>query len=63
LFDYLEEVNAKYPQKDPLYDEAAEREHLKRVEEKQMPNLERQRMRFLSPDFDPGNKCWGVRCN
>ncbi|MGM0530879.1 MAG: sulfatase [Bacteroidota bacterium] len=59
LFDYLEEVNAKYPRKDPQYDEELERAHLKRVEEKQMPNLERQRKRFLSPDFDPENNWWG----
>ncbi len=47
LFDYLEKVDAKYPQRDPQYDEAAEREHLKRVEERRMPQLENQRWQFL----------------
>ncbi len=59
LFDYLEKVDAKYPQKDQQYDEAAEREHLKRAEERRMPQLENQRLQFLSPDFDPGNNWWG----
>ena len=59
LFTYLEEVGAKYPVRDPLYDEAAERARLKRIEQNRMQQLENQRKRFLSPDFDPGNNWWG----
>lgn len=59
LFAYLEEVGARYPEHDPLYDEAKENEHLERVATKHLQHLENQRMRFLQPDFDPGNNWWG----
>lgn len=59
LFDYLDDVSAKYPQKDTLYDEALEHSYLKRVEEEKIPYFEKRRLRFLSPDFDPKNNWWG----
>ncbi|WP_235941027.1 sulfatase [Cyclobacterium roseum] len=59
LFDYLEEVGALYPEKDPQYDPAKEQEYLDRVRNVRMPALEKQRMEFLSRDFDPGNNWWG----
>ena len=59
LFDYLEQVGARFPEKDPLYNEVAERAHLQRIRENRMPALEQQRLNFLSPDFDPGNNWWG----
>lgn len=59
LFDYLDSVNALYPSKDPIYDEAVEKAYLKHVRQVRLTNLEEQRLRFLSKDFDPGNNWWG----
>jgi len=59
LFDYLNEVGARYPTQDPEYDGAKEHVYLKNVIEKKWPQLEAQRMKFLSKDFDPNNNWWG----
>ena len=59
LFDYLEDVGARFPEKDPEYDAEKEKLHLKKVENERLPKLEKQRIRFLSKDFDPGNNWWG----
>jgi len=59
LFDYLHEVNAKFPSFDPEYDAEAQQKFLKRLEEKKMPALEKQRKKMLSEEFDPGNNWWG----
>lgn len=61
LFNHLEEVGAKFPKKDPLYEEELERKHLKNVRENMLPRLEKQRLEFLSKDFDPGNNWWGSK--
>ena len=59
LFDYLTEVGAKYPSPDPAYSEAETKAYLYKIEHEKMPALEKQRMNFLSVDFDPNNKWWG----
>lgn len=59
LFDYLEKVGARYPERDPQYDPERERQRLRNIEENQMRNLENQRRKFLSEDYDPGNDWWG----
>ncbi|MCF8379716.1 MAG: sulfatase [Bacteroidales bacterium] len=59
LFDYLEEVGAKYPIKDPIYNSVLEEEYLKQISTVKIQNLENQRLKFLSPDFDPENNWWG----
>ncbi len=59
LFEYLEEVGAIYPTPDPEYDAEKEAAYLQDVKTSRMDNLERQRLRFLSGDFDPGNDWWG----
>ena len=59
LFDYLNEVGAKFPTKDPEYNSEKEKEHLQKVIKERLPQLEKQRLDFLSKDFDPGNKWWG----
>ena len=59
LFDYLEKVGARFPERDPLYDEEAERERLERIARVRMSKLEEQRLQVLSPDFDPQNDWWG----
>ncbi|MEX0983065.1 MAG: sulfatase [Bacteroidales bacterium] len=59
LFGYLDAVGAKFPVHDPLYDEALEEAYLVKVHNVRLPQLEAQRMKFLSKDFDPGNNWWG----
>ena len=59
LFGYLNEVGARFPEKDPMYDAALEKQHLARIRTELMPRLEKQRLQFLSKDFDPGNNWWG----
>lgn len=59
LFDYLEEAGAKFPKPDPEYDAKKEEEYLKKVVSVRMPKLEKQRLDFLSNDYDPGNNWWG----
>lgn len=59
LFDYLKEVEAKYPTPDSLYSEAKTREYLYKLVHEKMPALEKQRMNFLSDKFDPNNHWWG----
>ena len=61
LFSYLNEVGAKFPEKDPEYDSGKEKEYLQNVINKRWPQLEKQRLEFLSKDFDPGNNWWGSR--
>jgi arylsulfatase A-like enzyme len=59
LFAYLNEVGARFPEKDPEYNEELEKQHLERVRTVRMPQLEKQRLEFLSKDFNPGNNWWG----
>ncbi len=59
LFEFLNDNNARYPRKDPTYVLENEQTYLKEIEENLLPHLERQRMIFLSKDFDPGNEWWG----
>jgi arylsulfatase A-like enzyme len=61
LFTYLNEVGARFPEKDPEYSEKLEKEHLKRIRTVRMPQLEKQRLEFLSKDFAPGNNWWGSK--
>lgn len=61
LFKYLNEVNAKFPVKDPMYDAGKEAQHLDRIKNQLMPKLEEKRLLYLSKDFDPGNKWWGSK--
>ena len=59
LFNYLDEVGAKFPQKDPEYDPQKEKEYLQQVINQRLPRLEKQRLDYLSKDYDPGNNWWG----
>jgi len=61
LFRYLDNVGAKYPVKDPEYSREAERRYLENVEKNMLPRLEKQRLHYLSNDFDPGNNWWGSK--
>lgn len=59
LFSYLKEVGARFPQPDPLYNAQKEKEYLQKVRTERLPQLEKQRLNFLSEYFDPGNNWWG----
>lgn len=59
LFSYLNEVGARYPEKDPEWTVEKEKAYLENVIKKRWPQLEKQRLDFLSNDFDPGNNWWG----
>ncbi len=61
MFSYLNEVGAKYPEHDPQYDAEAEMKYLETIENKNMPGLERQRLEFLSENYNPGNNWWGSK--
>jgi hypothetical protein len=58
LFEYLEEVGALFPRKDPLYDAQKEQAYLQSIENELLPRLEEKRLHILSPDFDAGD-WWG----
>ena len=59
LFSFLRETGAKFPLKDPQYNAQKETEYLMKVKTERLPQLEKQRLNFLSEDFNPGNNWWG----
>ncbi|MBN1480691.1 sulfatase [candidate division KSB1 bacterium] len=59
LFNYLSDVGARYPEKDPAWRAELEAQHLEKIRTQLWPQLEQQRLEFLSKDFDPGNNWWG----
>ena len=59
LFVMLDEMGARFPTKDPIYNAEKEKEYLQRIVNNRLPNLEKQRMNFLSKNFDPKNSWWG----
>ena len=61
LFTMLNEMGARYPEKDPTWTAEKEKTHLENIISKRWPALEKQRMDFLSKDFDPGNNWWGSK--
>ena len=61
LFAMLNEMGARFPESDPEHSAEKEQEYLDQVINKRWPSLEKQRMDFLSKDFDPGNMWWGSK--
>jgi arylsulfatase A-like enzyme len=59
LFGYLDGVGARFPVPDPEYDPEKEAARMENIRTERMQQLEQQRLRFLSEDFDPGNHWWG----
>jgi len=59
LFAMLNEMGARFPVNDPEYSAVKEQQHLEQIITKRWPQLEKQRMDFLSNEFDPGNSWWG----
>ncbi len=61
LFQYLKEVGAKFPVKDPEYSSDAETKYLEDIAKSLLPQLEQERRNMLSKDFDPKNDWWGSK--
>ncbi len=61
LFDYLAAVGARFPEKDPEYSAEDEKNYLEGIVKNRLPQLEKQRLYFLSKDFDPKNNWWGSK--
>ncbi len=61
LMTYLKSVNARFPKPDPNYDPEKASEQQTYRETTLLENLEKQRLDYLSKDFDPGNNWWGSK--
>ncbi|TBN02936.1 DUF4976 domain-containing protein [Hyunsoonleella flava] len=61
LMAWLTYVGAKYPTKDHLFDEIKQDRRLQTIISKKLPNLEQQRLEFLSLDFEPNKDWWGSK--
>ena len=59
LFVMLDEMGARFPTKDPTWTAEREAAYLEKIVNNRWPALEKQRMNFLSKDFDPKNNWWG----
>jgi arylsulfatase A-like enzyme len=59
LFEYLSDVGAKFPKKDPEYNPEKEKNYLENIIKNRLPNLEKQRLDILSKTYNPGNNWWG----
>jgi hypothetical protein len=59
LFNYLSNVGARFPQKDPEYNAEAEKLYKQTIVDKLLPGLEKQRKEMLSPDYKPNPDWWG----
>ncbi|EOR93808.1 Arylsulfatase [Arcticibacter svalbardensis MN12-7] len=59
LLNWLKEVGAQYPKKDPLYDAAKEKDAVSKSMEKNIKQLEEQRRNMLNKDWKPNKDWWG----
>ncbi|GGD04412.1 sulfatase [Hyunsoonleella pacifica] len=59
LLTWLNEVNAKYPITDTEFNQDKRKKRLQSLVDKKLPNLEKQRLEVLSPDFEPNMDWWG----
>ncbi len=58
LSQYLKSVGARLPENDPQYSAEDEKKTYQDVVNKRLPQLEKQRLNYLSEDFDPKNSWW-----
>ena len=61
LRNWLDEVGANMAQKDSEYNEELDQQRHKNIISELWPELERQRLDFLSEDFEPNNDWWGSK--
>ncbi|XOV91661.1 MAG: sulfatase [Bacteroidota bacterium] len=61
LIEWLNSVGAKYPEPDLEFDQEKSDERKAFIVNERWPNLERQRIQMLSPDYQPNKDWWGSR--
>ncbi|MBC6999148.1 sulfatase [Cytophaga sp. FL35] len=61
LLNWLEEVGANYPNPDNKYNDELAIQRFKNTVEKRLPELEKERLDFLDPNFSPNNDWWGSK--
>ncbi|GAA4281322.1 sulfatase [Gaetbulibacter aestuarii] len=61
LMDWLQSVNAKFPEKDPEFDSIKRARRDENILEKMLPKLEKERLEMLSKDFQPNKDWWGSK--
>ena len=59
LFDYLKNVDARFPEQDPEYDAEAEKQYKQNIIDELWPRLEKQRINMLSIEYKPNADWWG----
>lgn len=59
LMDWLMEVDANMAQEDSEYDEELDRQRHNTIVNELWPKLEKQRLDYLSEDFEPNDDWWG----
>ncbi|MEM9887878.1 MAG: sulfatase-like hydrolase/transferase [Bacteroidota bacterium] len=59
LMNVLEEMGARFPARDSLYDAGLEQQYLEQIRTELLPRLEERRLHFLSKNFNPENDWWG----
>ncbi len=59
LMTWLKEVNAQFPEPDPMYDEEKAEERRAYIVNELLPRLESQRLEMLSADYRPNDDWWG----
>lgn len=61
LKNWLESVDAKYPEKDTEFNLKKRANYEKMIREKRLVNLEKERKKMLSKDFSPNKNWWGSK--
>lgn len=61
LFSWLEIVDAKFPELDPKFNVTKRAIYDKKIREKRLPNLEKERKKLLSKNFKPNKNWWGSK--
>ncbi len=59
LFSYLNDVGAKFPKEDTEHNTQKEQEYYNKMKKQKLLELEKQRLYYLSKNFNPGNNWWG----
>jgi arylsulfatase A-like enzyme len=61
LKNWLESVNAKYPEKDNQFNIEKRKAYDARIANKLLPKLEKERMEMFSKDYQPNEDWWGSK--
>ncbi|MCM4168352.1 Ulvan-active sulfatase [Arenibacter antarcticus] len=61
LTEWLQEVGAKIPELDPEYDSNLAQKRKERIINEMLPRLEKERLQYLSNDFQPNPDWWGSK--